>query len=184
MNDVSDVCLTTGERTCEKDSRVPGRNWTYDLRDAGRMLWWLRHENSCGVRSLDWVVAWLSYSSHRVVKLTRVVNLIHQSSMIFYNEVHLLNRLQFLLVFIHNLSIRTDRRTVFSGRISQWVLRTCRCQPREEWEISGHADVISGRDEKYLNGENISHQFKMIPPYYEMEGRTPTEENPEKKNLY
>lgn len=86
--------------------------------------------------------------------------------MIFYNEVHLSNRQQFLLVFTICRFERIDELCFRVVSVSEYC---------------GHADVISGRDEKYLNEGNISHQFKMIPPCYEMKGRTPTEENPQKK---
>ena len=38
INNVSDDCLALGEGITEKIFRVPGRNRTHDLSNAGRML--------------------------------------------------------------------------------------------------------------------------------------------------
>lgn len=56
--------------------------------------------------------------------------------MIFYNEVHLLNRLQFLSVFTICRFERIDELCFRVVSVSEYC---------------GHADVSPGRDEKYLD---------------------------------
>lgn len=98
-------------------------------------------------------------------------------TMIFYNDMNLSNRQQFFCRF---------------ERIDKMCFRVVSVS-----EYCGHADVSPGRDDKYLDMQMSAQEgmktiltkeksppIQDIPPYYKMKGRTPTEENPEKKFIY
>lgn len=48
--------LGNGWRNYWRDFRIPARNRTHDLPNAGRMVEPLKHKNSLRARSLDWVL--------------------------------------------------------------------------------------------------------------------------------